>query len=101
MNGLANITCENNRLIISGDLDFSNVMSLWDASLPLLAQSEVWLFDLSHVGSSNSAGLALLVEWIKLARKKNKKIHFDHIPSQLFSIAKVCGVDLLFFNDEA
>jgi phospholipid transport system transporter-binding protein len=93
MNSHALIKFENDRLMVSGDLNFSNIMYLWKDSLPLLDRCSAWHFDLSQVGSSSSAGLALLFEWIRLSRKQNKKIHFNNIPQQLLSIAHVCSID--------
>lgn len=92
MNGLAHIECHNNRLIVSGDLSFMSVMHVWKQSLPLLNDVAEWRFDLSAVKSCNSAGLALLVEWVKLARKSDKIIHFNNMPAQLLSIARVSNV---------
>jgi phospholipid transport system transporter-binding protein len=88
----AKIVFDNNRLMVSGDLDFVNVMQVWQTSLPLLQKCSEFHFDFSGVNSSKSAGLALLVEWIKLAKRMNKKIQFDHLPKELMSVADVCGM---------
>ncbi|MDF1582857.1 MAG: STAS domain-containing protein [Methyloprofundus sp.] len=45
--------------------------------------------DLQQVGEIDSAGLALLIEWIKFAQARQKKLHFDHIPAQLTALAKL------------
>ncbi len=89
----ASITVENNHLMISGELNFSTVTGLWNASLALLPQQNELHFDFSKVTSSNSAGLALLIEWLKYAKQKNKVINFKNIPPQLLSIAKVSGIE--------
>ena len=47
--------------------------------------------DLSEVNSSDSAGLALMIEWIKLSKQYNAEIHFSHIPEQLLTLAKLSG----------
>ena len=74
MNGTtASINYENGRLIVSGDLDFSTVMNVWNQSIALMSVPTELQFDLSNVISSNSAGLALLVEWIKYAKKTQIK----------------------------
>ena len=89
----ANIVVENNTLIVSGKLNFSTVMTLWNESLPLIANYAALHFDLSRVTTANSAGLALLLEWIKRAQHEKKSITFDHVPAQLRSIATVSGID--------
>jgi phospholipid transport system transporter-binding protein len=91
---VVSIINQNGRLIISGDLDFFTVPIIWKQSLPLLSASRELNFDLEKISFSNSAGLALLVEWVKYAKASNKKIYFHHIPSQLNSIIKATGVSL-------
>ncbi|MDR3490760.1 MAG: STAS domain-containing protein [Gammaproteobacteria bacterium] len=89
----SNIELKNNSYIVRGELDFTNVNELWKQSLPLLAKETQLNFDFTHVGASNSAGIALLIEWIKYANKQNKKIHFVNIPAQLQSIINVSGIE--------
>lgn len=93
MNQAAQIQIENGHLLVSGDLDFRNVVLLWNNSLPLLANCSEFKFDLSNVSVSKSAGLSLLIEWIKLAHREKKSISFKNIPSKLMSIAALCNVD--------
>lgn len=87
------LTLDNCTIKISGHLDFSNVPRLWNESLPLLAKIPEVHFDFTDVIDSNSAGLSLLLEWVKLCKSQNKKISFENIPAQVLSIARVSGVD--------
>jgi len=90
---IATIKQQQDAIVVSGDLNFASVVALWNESLPLLAQQQRALhFDFSAVSSSNSAGLALMLEWFKYARQKNKSIRFQHVPQQLLSIMAVSGV---------
>ena len=50
-------------------------------------------FDLVDVTRVDSAGLALLLEWLREGRRRNKEIHFQNIPTQLTAIAKVSGLN--------
>lgn len=88
-----NIAIQQDRLIVSGDLDFASVMIVWTQSLPLMQSLSELNFDLTAVSSSDSAGLALLVEWIKYAKRSKKSIQFNHIPEKLKSIISAAGVD--------
>ena len=90
---MSNIAIEKDRLIVSGDLDFSTVMLLWKQSLPLISSLKELNFDLAQVNTSNSAGLALLIEWIKYAMQTKKPIQFMQIPKQLKSIISAAGMD--------
>jgi len=91
----ADITFDHQTCQVSGELDFSNVMSLYWKSLPQLEAREKLVFDFSQVKTSDSAGLALIIEWIKFATAQNKSIQFNHISSDLMSIAKAAGLDHL------
>lgn len=86
------IVNQNGRLIISGDLDFFTVPIIWKQSLLLLPSLQELHFDLEKITFSNSAGLALLVEWMKYAKKNQKKIYFHHVSPQLHSIINAMGV---------
>lgn len=89
----ASIIQQGGRLIVSGDLNFATVAILWEKSQSFLFSLPALDFDLSQVSSSNSAGLALLVEWIKYANRANKPIKFTEVPSQLKSILSASGMD--------
>ncbi len=95
MKATATIVDEQSRLIVSGELNFDTIVVLLKHSLPLLAKYPFIVIDLSKVTNSNSAGLALLLEWLKYGKRENKGVTFTGIPSQLRSIASVAGVDFL------
>lgn len=95
MMGKANITLDNDCLLVSGEINFVTAASLWNDSLPLLAQCKKLSFDFSRVTQTNSAALALLIEWMKYAKQERKPISFQHLSSQLLGIAMVGGVDKL------
>jgi ABC-type transporter Mla MlaB component len=69
---------------------------LWEQSLPLLAKSSRWLFDLSNVTSANSAALSLLLEWTKYANQKGKEAKFSSMPEKLVMISKAGGLQHFF-----
>lgn len=96
MHKVADITIQNNQFLISGDLSFSNVMSVYRKSLLQSQQCPELTFDFSQLKSSDSAGLALIIEWIKLARQLNKPVRFTHLSADIMSIAKAAGIDGMF-----
>lgn len=49
--------------------------------------------DLTQVSRADSAGLALLVSWMRQAKQAEKDIYFQHIPEQMLAIAKASGLD--------
>lgn len=97
----ADITFERNRLFITGCLGFANVMSVYNKSIMHLESHPEVTFDFSRLKSSNSAGLALILELIKFAKKQRKKIHFEHLSGELMSIAKAAGIDKMITDLES
>lgn len=91
----ADIAFSNNTFHLSGALDFSNVMSLYAKSLPQLITSPELHFDFANVTSSDSSGLALMIEWAKYAKEKVKPIRFSHLSEDLLAIAKAANLDHL------
>lgn len=95
MNSLATLVEENQRILVSGTLNFSSIVPLWEASLKLFPKYNAMEIDLANVVAVNSGGLALILEWIKYAKRSQKIIRFINIPLQLQSIAEVGGIDSL------
>lgn len=91
----ADITFKDDQFFVSGELSFFSVMSVFQKSLPVLQQCNEWQFDFSGLKSSDSGGLALIMEWIKLAKQENKAIYFLHLSSDILSLAKTAGLDSL------
>lgn len=80
---------------LEGELDFSNVMSVYLKSLPQLKHSKKISIDFSKLKTSNSAGLVLLLEWLKYAKQHKKNIELKNISPDILSIAQLARVDHL------
>lgn len=83
-------------IFVDGDLHFSNVMSVYRNSLPLIEQCSDLAFDFSDLRSSDSSGLGLMLEWMKLAKQQKKSVRFLHIPPYIQALAKAAGLDAVF-----
>jgi phospholipid transport system transporter-binding protein len=81
--------------VLRGELSFSTVAALLQQSGNMLWQTDQVTLDLEGVTRTDSAGLALLVEWLRIARRKGKTIHFRNIPRQMMAVAEVVGLDRL------
>ena len=76
--------------LVEGELNMVTVPALlqaMDSQFPATG-NEVHI-DLAGVTRSDSAGLALLVEWLRLAKTRNTRLQFHNLPSQLRDIARV------------
>jgi phospholipid transport system transporter-binding protein len=80
-----------------GELGFATVSGLLkNTPRDFSANGDIKL-DLSGVTRADSAGLALLVEWLRESVDAGRSIDFLHMPEQMLSIARVCGLaDILF-----
>lgn len=88
---------------LTGDLDFTTVPHVWEQSqAKLRADPSVTLvIDLEKVGRADSAGIALLIEWLKLVQQSNKSIRFIHVPKPTQGIIEVCELRQILPIDNA
>lgn len=80
---------------ISGVLDYYSVPELWARYRPQMAGLPVWEIDLAGIERSNSAGLALLITWLREARQQEKPVRLLNIPEQMLQIARVSDLEEL------
>jgi phospholipid transport system transporter-binding protein len=100
MDNAAHIDYQQDSLQVSGELNFVTVVALWRESIAKLSAYTTLVFDMAKVTDCNSAGLALMLEWLKYARQANKKITFNNIPANLASIIKVAGINKIVNSGE-
>jgi phospholipid transport system transporter-binding protein len=79
--------------VLSGVLDFDTVPALLRQGFGWMRQQSPVSVDLALVQHSNSAGIGLLLEWLRQASKNNIGIRFVNIPAGLQAVARICGVD--------
>jgi len=83
------------RFRLAGHLGFDTAHDALSQSHVLFADHKRIQLDLSGVGSTDSAGLALLVEWTGWAQREKRKLSFTHVPAQALALAKISEVDKL------
>ncbi len=81
------------RWLIHGELTFASIHTKLVESPPFLHGNKDIILDFSQVTNTDSAGLALMIEWIKLSRHQRAQLHFKNIPTQLLNLAKLSGLD--------
>lgn len=91
---------EPGRFVIDGNLTFSTIdkNSVKSFSFPKSAKRVT--FDLKGVATTDSAGLALIIEWIKFARGRNIQLLFENIPDQLLTFARLSGVEQMIWPEK-
>ena len=93
MSGAAIRRGADDRLVVEGELDFTTVVGLLGDARPLLEAGTDVRIDLQGITRSDSAGLALLIEWMRTAQRLGKAIQFLNIPPQMLDIARVSSLD--------
>jgi len=81
------------RLEVHGELSFASVPALWRECRQRCASGAAVDIDLAHVQRADSAGLALLVEWLREAQHSGTRLRFFNIPAQMLEMARVSGLD--------
>ncbi len=88
------------RFALTGDMSFETAESILRASEGPFEHHTRIEVDLSAVGKADSAGLALLLEWITWANHTVREIHFVGMPDRILAIAKTTEVDHLLNRGE-
>jgi len=78
---------------ISGVLDFETARAALDAVVPTIETTDHLDIDLGGVTRSNSAGLALMIEWLATAERAGHTLAFTSVPDGLRQLAGVCQVE--------
>jgi phospholipid transport system transporter-binding protein len=78
---------------LEGELSFGSSVRALKRSERLFSPNSVVTFDMGGIERADSAGLALMLEWIRRSREVGAALQFTHIPEQLLAIARVAGVD--------
>jgi phospholipid transport system transporter-binding protein len=83
------------RARVNGVLHFTTVTTLLRLGGEAIANGRAAVIDLSGVKDSDSSGLALLIEWLSIARAAGKSLRYENIPTQLHQLARLSDVEEL------
>jgi phospholipid transport system transporter-binding protein len=83
------------RARIGGALEFRTVTALLAPGAEAIGQGRASAIDLSGVTASDSAGLALLIEWLSVAHAAGRPLRYENIPLQLRQLGALSDVDEL------
>lgn len=83
------------RARVVGSLDFATVARLLPLGGTAIAAGQASVIDLAAVGGSDSSGLALLIEWMSVAKGAGRTLQYENMPAQLHQLARLSEVDEL------
>ncbi len=84
-----------NQFVLSGPLSFTSVRGLWQRGQELFHEGAAIHLDLKEVTHTDSAGLALLVEWVCVLQRAKGRLELRNVPQQLQVIARTSRMDEL------
>jgi len=83
--------------ILSGDLNFTTTATIYDENLSIFEKTQHCLnISLEGVQHVDSSGLALIVEWYRMAKINNQQLTISNMPTQMRDLAKLSSIDELF-----
>jgi len=89
--------CGDGAWAIAGALTFATVAELQPRGLGDASGAAVVL-DLAGIERTDSAGLALMIGWLRDARKRGVDLRLRNIPAQMLAIAATTSLDSLLLG---
>jgi phospholipid transport system transporter-binding protein len=80
------------RFQVRGPMVFRTAGDLLASSEKLFRGAGALVIDLSAVTNADSAGLALLIEWLRTGQAEGRSLGFVGVPEKLEAIARLSGV---------
>lgn len=83
------------RLAARGALTFANARSARSEGLHALRTSSArdLEIDCAGIAHSDSAGLAVLLDWMAIMKREGRPLCFAHLPPGLLAVARISGVE--------
>lgn len=88
------------RFEILGELSFQTAATALEKSKAVFSKHSIIEIDLAGVTRADSAGLALMLEWVNRARNNAHDLRFTNIPAQIISIAQISEVEDMLYRAE-
>jgi phospholipid transport system transporter-binding protein len=83
------------RIVVTGELTFATARDARALGMLVLESSRAQRItvDCSAVSRADSAGLAVLLDWLAWGRRKSRVISLENLPQSLVAIARISEVD--------
>lgn len=85
---------------VAGALTFATAPGLYHESRAWFVPGAELVIDLAQVERADSAGLALMIEWLKHARDASCRLTFANIPDQVQTLIRVNGLQAALLERE-
>ena len=78
---------------VTGALHFSTVSALLEPGAAAITEGRAAVIDLSTVSESDSSGLALLIEWLSIAKSARRSLRYENVSEQIQELARLSDVE--------
>lgn len=89
---------EKNLLTLQGDVNALNMLPVLRATRKWYEHHQNLITDWQGVTRGDSACLALMLTWLRDAKKHHKQVQFLHVPGTLLQMAQLYGIDAFLFE---
>jgi phospholipid transport system transporter-binding protein len=93
--GAAFEVLDGERSRVVGLLEFATVTHLLPLGTAAIDNGQAAIIDLAGVTGSDSSGLALLIEWLSVAKAAKRSLRYENMPRQLDQLARLSEVEEL------
>ena len=83
------------RVVVTGELTFASAREARQLGILVLegSRADRLVVDCGAVTRADSAGLAVLLDWLAWGRRKSRPVSLENLPASLVAIAKISEVD--------
>jgi len=89
------------RAALAGALNIATVGRLLPRGVASITSKQISNIDLAAVSGADSAGLALLIEWLSVAKAAGQPLRYENVPEQLLQLARLSDVESLLTGKSA
>lgn len=95
MTSWASVSIEGDTLTLTGVLDHETVLGVDEQGHQWLLEADAreCKLDLSAITYSSSAGIALLLGWLRTAQQQQKTLQFLQVPASMIALANLGGLE--------
>lgn len=92
---MAIVAASPGRLAVSGPLTFATASEAREEGLEVISSADGGALevDCAAVDQSDSAGLAVLLDWLAEAQRRKVSLRFANLPARLLAIARISEIE--------
>ncbi len=85
-----------NKVLVRGMMCFDTALRGIELGHSMMLKGSTVVFDFSEVYLSDSSGLAVLIDWLRFARRNQVTVKFCNIPTKMMELGRVSSLDTIF-----